>query len=254
MARMLDDLGAELAVNLDGGGSTTMVARGSAIRSPAVRNVPSDGNERSDPNGVGVFVSPGNGKRRGPGRAAATASVFPGLHRTLTVAAIDDHQTPVELDGSDVRWTAEAGTVAGGLFTAPERRRPHGARPGDDGHRRRRPRSSACSARLRSLELSSRRLSIPEPSSAPTILTVTGRDAQGYTAPVEAADLELDYDPAVVKIQPAGDALKITPVAKGGTLDHDQRRRPDREAADDRRRRDDARCTSSTTPTRTSAG
>ena len=216
LAHMLDDLGAELAVNLDGGGSTTMVARGLGDPLAAVRNVPSDGFERSDPNGVGVFVAPGNG-RVDDLVVRGAASVFPGLHRRLSVAAIDDHQTPVELDLSEVRWSTEAGTVAGGLFKAP--------RSGDktvrvrartwraDGYTRVRVLGA-----LRSLELSSRRLSIPEPASAPTILTVTGRDAQGYTAPVEATDLELDYDPAVVKVEPAGDALKITPVATGGTL------------------------------------
>jgi 3',5'-cyclic AMP phosphodiesterase CpdA len=216
LAHMLDDLGAELAVNLDGGGSTTMVARPLGNPLATLRNVPSDGSERSDPNGVGVFVAPGNGAVEDL-VIGGVPKVFPGLHRTLSVAAIDDHKTPAELDRAAVGWTAEAGSVAGGLFKAPEQ-----------GDRTVRVRATTATARadeqvrvlgrLRSLELSTRRLSIPEPTSAPTILTVTGRDGQGYTAPVEAADLELEYDPAVVRIQPAGDALKITPVAQGGTL------------------------------------
>ena len=63
-----------------------------------------------------------------------------------------------------------------------------------------------------------RRYTPTENHQRPRTITVTGRDAQGYTAPVDAADHELDYDPAEVKIEPAGDALKITPVAGGGTL------------------------------------
>jgi hypothetical protein len=219
VAHMLDDLGAETAVNLDGGGSTTMVAREIGSPLATVRNVPSDGFERSDPNGVGVFVTPGNGKVEDlvvtPG--SGKAKVFPGLHRTLEATAVDNHQTPVELDRSDVHWTATAGSVAGGLFAAPA--------AGDQTVRVRATTDTASIdtrvrvlGKLRQLELSSRRLSIPEPTSAPTTLTVTGRDAHGFTAPVEAADLELDYDPAIVKIQPAGDALAVTPVAKGGTL------------------------------------
>ncbi|HTE62633.1 MAG TPA: phosphodiester glycosidase family protein [Solirubrobacteraceae bacterium] len=219
VARMLDDLGAETAVNLDGGGSTTMVARGLGSPLATLRNVPSDGFERSDPNGVGVFVAPGNGKVEDlvvtPG--SGDARVFPGMHRTLSVSAIDDHQTPIGLDRGDVKWKAKAGSVDGGVFAAP-----------DDGNRTVRVRTKSGKARtdtdvrvlgrLRTLELSSKRLSIPEPTSAATTLTVLGRDAQGFTAPVEAADLELGYDPAIVKIQPAGDALRISPVANGGTL------------------------------------
>jgi hypothetical protein len=163
-----------------------------------------------------VFVAPGNGRVEDL-VVRGGATVFPGMQRRLSASAVDDDQTPVDLDPSTVRWSAERGTVTGGLFKAP--------RYGDrtvlvrawtwqaSGSTRVRVLGA-----LRSLELPTRRLSIPEPTSAPTILTVTGRDAQGYTAPVEATDLDLDYDPAVVKVEPAGDALKITPVAKGGTL------------------------------------
>ena len=213
---MLDDLGAETAVNLDGGGSTTMVARGLGNPLATLRNIPSDGNERSDPNGVGVFVAPGNGKVEDL-VVAGTPKVFPGLHRTLTAAAVDSHQTPVDLDAAAVRWNAQQGSVSGGLFAAPQ-----------DGNQTVRVRATTATAgadtpvrvlgKLRQLELSSKRLSIPDTASAPTILTVTGRDAQGFTAPVEATDLDLVYDRAVVKIQPAGEQLRITPVTKGGTL------------------------------------
>ena len=61
LARFMADLGAETALNLDGGGSTTMVARPLGEEKVTVRNSPSDGCERYDPNGVGVFVKPGNG-------------------------------------------------------------------------------------------------------------------------------------------------------------------------------------------------
>lgn len=219
MARMMDDLGAETAVNLDGGGSTTMVARTLGSPLATVRNTPSDGFERSDPNGVGVFVTPGNGRAEElvvtPGDGEA--KVFPGLHRTLKATALDDHQAPAPLDQSTVHWTAAEGSVAGGVFAAPA-----------EGDRTVRVRATTDSARtdtavrvlgrLDQLELSSQRLSIPEPTSAPVTLRVTGRDAQGFTAPVEAADLDLSYDAKVVKIQPSGDALRITPVGVGGTL------------------------------------
>jgi hypothetical protein len=217
VARMMDDLGAETAVNLDGGGSTTMVGRALGAFDATVRNVPSDGNERSDPNGVGVFVTKGNGQVEDLVVTPEEPRVFPGLHRTLKASAVDDHQAPVALDRGTVRWSATDGSVEGGAFRAPA-----------GGDRTVTVRSTTDTARtdtkvrvlgtLDGLELSSKRLSIADATGPATTLKVTGRDAQGFTAPVEAADLELDYDEGVVEIRPQGDALRVTPVAKGGTL------------------------------------
>lgn len=51
LARMMHELGAEDALNLDGGGSSTLVA-GNPRGVVKVRNRPSDGHERSVPNGL----------------------------------------------------------------------------------------------------------------------------------------------------------------------------------------------------------
>ncbi|WP_235877108.1 phosphodiester glycosidase family protein [Saccharopolyspora terrae] len=48
-------LGAADAVNLDGGGSTTMAVRTPDTPHATVRNAPSDGEQRQVPNGIGVF-------------------------------------------------------------------------------------------------------------------------------------------------------------------------------------------------------
>ena len=57
LARMMKSLGAEHALNLDGGGSTTMVGAG---RDGVVRvlNSPSDGQQRHIPDGLGVIYRP----------------------------------------------------------------------------------------------------------------------------------------------------------------------------------------------------
>jgi Phosphodiester glycosidase/Collagen triple helix repeat (20 copies)/Calcineurin-like phosphoesterase len=220
VAEIMRDAGAETAMNLDGGGSSTLVARPLGDSRVAVRNVPSDGSERYDPNGVGLFVTPGNGQveQLVLSPSGGEARVFPGLHRTLRVKAVDDHQTPVALARGDVRWSSNEGTVDGGLLKAP-----------DDvfGHIRVKATTDTAQEQvavrvlgeLRTLEPSSQRLSFSTTGAdqAKTI-TVTGRDAEGFTAPVEAADLELDYDSSIVKINPSGNALKITPVKAGGTL------------------------------------
>jgi hypothetical protein len=55
LASLLDRVGADDAVNLDGGGSSTLVARAPGAASVTVRNTPSDGAERAVANGIGVF-------------------------------------------------------------------------------------------------------------------------------------------------------------------------------------------------------
>jgi exopolysaccharide biosynthesis protein len=56
-ARIMRDLGAVNALNLDGGGSSTMVIRGKVV------NRPSDGRERSISNAVLVLPGPDPGER-----------------------------------------------------------------------------------------------------------------------------------------------------------------------------------------------
>ncbi|NKY16324.1 phosphodiester glycosidase family protein, partial [Streptomyces somaliensis] len=58
LASVLRELGASDGVNLDGGGSSTLVARADGATSVRVLNRPSGGVERSVPNGIGVFVRP----------------------------------------------------------------------------------------------------------------------------------------------------------------------------------------------------
>ncbi|MFC4030115.1 phosphodiester glycosidase family protein [Streptomyces polygonati] len=224
-------MGVQTAVNLDGGGSTTMVARALGEDDTTVRNVPSDGSERSDPNGVGVFVAKGDGKlhqlliKPAPGGAAADGGVkvFPGLHRALVAEGTDNHQTPVTVDPKSVRWSvsgAPGASVKGGTLTAPAKAAPRGAITVDARAGRERAQQKVTVLDpLSSVELSSQRLSIADvtPDDATTI-SVTGRDDQGYTAPIDPRDLSLDYDHSVVGIQAVDGKLKITPLANAGTI------------------------------------
>ena len=54
-ADLLDEVGADDGVNLDGGGSSTLVTR-TGTAPVSVRNTPSDGSERAVANGIGVFA------------------------------------------------------------------------------------------------------------------------------------------------------------------------------------------------------
>ncbi|MEU4334898.1 phosphodiester glycosidase family protein [Micromonospora lupini] len=56
LADVLRALGADAAVNLDGGGSTTVAVREPGQAAATARNSPSDGTERAVANGIGIFV------------------------------------------------------------------------------------------------------------------------------------------------------------------------------------------------------
>ncbi|RKR91024.1 uncharacterized protein DUF2233 [Micromonospora pisi] len=56
LATLLRSFGADAAVNLDGGGSSTLAARHPGATTATVRNSPSGGVERAVANGIGVFI------------------------------------------------------------------------------------------------------------------------------------------------------------------------------------------------------
>ncbi|WP_176993929.1 phosphodiester glycosidase family protein, partial [Nonomuraea jiangxiensis] len=219
-------MGVQTAVILDSGGSSEMVARALGEDHVTIRNTPSDGQERHNTNGVGVFVSKGDGRahevliKPAPGATSADGGVkvFPGLHRALVAQAVDNHQTPVTIDPKSVRWSASGASVKGGVLEAPNKQRDSIDVKAKVGHEQAHERVTVLDA-LDSVELSSQRLSIADatPDHAVTV-AVTGRDAQGYTAPIDPRDLSLDYDHSVVDIQPVDGQLKITPLTAAGTI------------------------------------
>src|SRR6185437_8182580 len=218
--------GVETAVNLDGGGSTTMVARALGAEGATVRNNPSDGTERSDPNGIGVFVEPGDGAVHhmfvipGPndGSAEESLRVFPGMHLDLNAQATDNHEAPVKLSEGAVKWTAGSGTISGnGLLAAPAKAKGTitvGATSNGV--------TTEVPVRVldpvRNIELSTERISIAEAKAEDAVsVVVTGKDDQGWKAPLEYSDLKLTYNHEVVELTPEGGKLKITPLKVGGT-------------------------------------
>lgn len=63
LAGLMQDIGADDAFNLDGGGSSTLIAEEPGEDDPTVQNAPSSGGiERPVPNGIGLFA--GDGPRR----------------------------------------------------------------------------------------------------------------------------------------------------------------------------------------------
>ncbi|MEO3752927.1 phosphodiester glycosidase family protein [Streptomyces sp. B6B3] len=216
LAVMMADLGAYNALNLDGGGSSTLLARQPGDAAPTLVNSPSDGQERSVPNGLAITAPVGDGELAGyrvdtaadPNRAPTADTVaeghpdrvFPGLTRQLTATGYDDAYGPAD---GDPHWRTDdrsVGTVSrDGLFTA---RRPGDTTVTADGG----------GADGGSLELTvlgdldrmtptTQRVGLADVDALGRFGLV-GYDAAGNTAPVEPGDVELDYDASLFAVEP----------------------------------------------------
>ncbi|MFN3650303.1 MAG: phosphodiester glycosidase family protein [Armatimonadota bacterium] len=114
LAQAMVDLGCTDALNMDGGGSTTLWMRGSIL------NRPSDGRERPVANGLLVFSTAPKGEAvriiTTPGEVAALA----GAEVPLSLTGEDQHYNPVALPAEAARWSVDPalGTVRDGRFVA----------------------------------------------------------------------------------------------------------------------------------------
>jgi len=98
-AQLFVDLGCKEAMNLDGGGSTTMVVRNQVVNSP------SDGAPRRVANGLGLFsTAPPTGEAVRIAIEPAEATVLSGGKLPLVVRGLDEYYNPVPLDPRQVRW------------------------------------------------------------------------------------------------------------------------------------------------------
>ncbi|WP_231619063.1 phosphodiester glycosidase family protein [Nonomuraea sp. SBT364] len=206
LAAMMVELGAADALNLDGGGSSTLLAREPGQADVQVENSPSDGGERHVPNGLALYAPEGSGKLKGfwletatdPARAPGAAPVaggrpdrvFPGLTRRLTAAGYDETYGPAS--GAPI-WRSNPavhGVVRDGRF--------HALVPGQAKVTASRGKAKG-TLELTVLQPLSRlgattdRVGLPGQDGT-AAFGVVGYDRNGNSAPIEPADLTLDYD------------------------------------------------------------
>ncbi|WP_454084667.1 phosphodiester glycosidase family protein [Georgenia sp. Marseille-Q6866] len=207
LGQLMLDLGAHDALNLDGGGSSQMNTREPGSQGTSVRNSPSDGYERDDANGLGLFLAtPGSGELTGYRLETLTADddatrLFPGLHRTLTAFGHDETLSPV--DGAPQAWSAGSGaaTVSDGVVRGEE-----------PGHATITAATGEATGELDVEVLGPLvRLSASETvvnletEGSTAELTLTGHDAEGFTAPVEAQDVTVTNPaPETFDVEPTG--------------------------------------------------
>jgi hypothetical protein len=118
MALFMQSIGAYNALNMDGGGSTTMVARPLGESSVKVMNNPSDGVTRAVINGVGVFTSAPKSELAGLIIETNDRYMFTHATRVFTVKGYDKFNNPVEVDPSLIKWSVSGvkGEFEGNVF------------------------------------------------------------------------------------------------------------------------------------------
>jgi exopolysaccharide biosynthesis protein/3',5'-cyclic AMP phosphodiesterase CpdA len=107
-------LGAQSAINLDGGGSTQIVGRRPGSFESSLINSPSDLGERGVPVAIGVFAQPGDGQLAAMVLAPAlnnphATRLFSGLRRSFRVQGLDNALAPAPL--GSVAWTVDPATA-----------------------------------------------------------------------------------------------------------------------------------------------
>ena len=121
LAELMLERGAVQAINLDGGGSSTLVVRRAGTETPVIANKPSDGVERPVTNSIQVVST----MPTGPLAVLNVKPTAPSIYRNQTIdfsaTGMDAGYNPVPIQGGQVSWslTAPIGTIdAGGHFVA----------------------------------------------------------------------------------------------------------------------------------------
>lgn len=117
---ILRELGAYNAINLDGGGSTTMAIKPADENKAKVVNKPSDGGERSVVNGVGVFSNAPKGQLSYIKVSTDDSKMFVNTTRKFNIKGYDEYHNPVDIDDKKVVFSYEGveGTIEGNSFKA----------------------------------------------------------------------------------------------------------------------------------------
>lgn len=106
------------AMYLDGGGSTTLVARNEGEEKVTVQNKPSEGKERKVTNGVGVFSTAPKGTLNQLYIKTSNDRTFVGEGIAFKVTGVDEYDNPVALDEAEIKLsvTGVTGTWQGMTF------------------------------------------------------------------------------------------------------------------------------------------
>lgn len=99
---MVHYLGLWEAINLDGGGSTTMITRLPGLSSPRVVNHIIGGSERAISNGLGVFSNAPKGSLSHIQISLTDSKVFNNTSREVRILGFDQYHNPIDVDMTKV--------------------------------------------------------------------------------------------------------------------------------------------------------
>lgn len=105
LADFLIEKGIYNALNLDGGGSTTMVARRLGYNNISTINSPSGGVQRMVTNAIGIYNNSKTGKLDKIILKTSEENVFANCKRKLEVLGYDKYYNPVEVDIDDLSFS-----------------------------------------------------------------------------------------------------------------------------------------------------
>lgn len=108
---LFKSLGCYNAINLDGGGSTTLVKKTKAMDTAQIANNPSGGSLRSVVSGVGVFSNDNAGQTARLELEFDEVKAFPGMPINFKIKAYDERNNPIKIDPSRVSASASNGVT-----------------------------------------------------------------------------------------------------------------------------------------------
>lgn len=118
LAEILSRYGVKDAMYLDGGGSTTLVARNEGVSQVSVQNSPSDKVERKVTNGIGVFSTADKGSLSKLYIKANRDRTFIGEGITFNITGVDENDNPITVETNNLKLsvTGVTGTWKGLTF------------------------------------------------------------------------------------------------------------------------------------------
>ncbi len=185
MAKLMLELGAYNALNFDGGGSTTMVARHPGDSDPSLINNPSDGSPRKVAAGLGIFSIAPPSTLDGFIIDTEDTNVFVNTSRKFTVKGYDRYLNPISVDPGQVVWSVSGvqGSFDGSTFY-----------PKSSGEAKIKATVGNISSELSvsvlsspvQLKLNTKSVNLPLNSSK--TFTVTGKSSNGFSAGISPKD------------------------------------------------------------------
>ncbi len=186
MANLMISLGAYNALNLDGGGSTTMVARKQGTNTINMVNNPSDGSARKVSTAIGVFSAFPTGALDRFDIKTSDTNIFVNTSREFSLIGYDKYFNPVAIGEKDIQWSVKGleGSFNGNKFYP--KSVGNGTITATIGNM-----SSSINVRVlgnpSKLSLNAKTLNLIKGQTH--IFTVKGTDKDGYTTSIDPKDL-----------------------------------------------------------------